>query len=36
MRQECWDPGRTPLHAIVADAQRLIRGALEPSGTEAS
>ena len=27
---EWWDPRRTPLHAIVADAQRLIRGALEP------
>ncbi|MBB5166368.1 TetR/AcrR family transcriptional regulator [Mycobacterium sp. AZCC_0083] len=32
---EWWDPRRTPLHAIVADAQRLIRGALEPSGTDA-
>jgi hypothetical protein len=28
---EWWDPRRTPLDAIVADAQRLIRGALEPS-----
>ena len=26
---EWWDPRRTPLDAIVADAQRLIRGALE-------
>ncbi|MDT5196961.1 MAG: TetR/AcrR family transcriptional regulator, cholesterol catabolism regulator [Mycobacterium sp.] len=28
---EWWVPRRTPLHAIVADAQRLIRSALEPS-----
>ena len=30
MAAEWWDPSRTPLDAIVSDAQKLIRSALLP------